>query len=143
MTHPTLQANTVFTIEISAPESSSIVVFSLLIFPTTLACLNHFPGVWYFQYPLDSPGAKTSSILVGDLAYSSCLLTLEKERKQFEESHVLGGSPCRSPLSLINCFSTNAYTQSLERSARTRFQPGERPNLAFSRMVQATSPHVW
>ena len=94
MTHPTLRAKAVSTIEISAPESGSIVAFSLLIFPTTLACLNYFPGVWYFQYPLDSPSAKTSSILVGDREHSPGLLTLETERRHFEESHVLFGSSC-------------------------------------------------
>ena len=32
-------------IEISAPESKSIVSFSLFILPTAMTCLNHFPGV--------------------------------------------------------------------------------------------------
>ena len=68
---------------------NSIVAFLLFIFSTTLAILNHFPGVWYFQYPLDSPGANNSSILAGDRAYSSCLFKLEMERRQFEKSHVL------------------------------------------------------
>ena len=30
--------------------------------------LENYPGLWYFQYPIDSLGARSSSISVGDRA---------------------------------------------------------------------------
>ncbi|KAE8952356.1 hypothetical protein PR002_g32699 [Phytophthora rubi] len=47
----------------SAPISSSKIAFSLLIFPVILACRNHFPGEWCFQYPRDSPGSSVGNIV--------------------------------------------------------------------------------
>jgi hypothetical protein len=117
----------VSTIETSAPESKSSAAFSLLILPTALACLNHFPGAWYFQYPRDSPGISSNSISTSDRAYSSIFRTLAIIEVGFS-SHVLSVELVSLLTSLIGCFSM----QSPERSARTRFQPGERSSLTSS-----------
>ena len=45
--------------------------------------------------------------------------------------------------SYLGCFSTYAKIQKLERSARTRFKPGERPNLSSSRPSPATFQRAW
>src|SRR5512145_1112926 len=130
MTHPTLRAKAVSTIETSAPESKSSEAFSLLILPTVLACLNHLPGAWYFQYPRDSPGINSNSISTSEREYSSIFFTLAILEVSFS-SHVFSIESVSLLTPLIGCFSTNANMQSPERSARTRFQPGERRNLTY------------
>jgi hypothetical protein len=88
----------VSTIETSAPESKS---------SAALACLNHFPGAWYFQYPRNSPGISSSSISTSDRAYSSIFFTLDIIEVGFS-SHVLSVELVSLLTSSIGCFSTNA-----------------------------------
>ena len=85
-----------------------------------------------------------SSILVGDRAYSSGRRILAIEVKQLEsKSHVLKLLPARR-LALLSTpsLSINAYTHSLERSARTRLQP-ECPSLTSSQRQEEAFQHFW
>ena len=71
------------------------------------------------------------SIFLGDRAYSSGRRKLAIDGKELEsKSHMLRvRSVRRSTLLSTFPFSINAYTHSLERSARTRFQSGELTSL--------------
>ena len=85
------------------------------------------------------------SIFVGDRAYSSSRRKLEIDGKELEsKSHILRIRPVRR-LTLLSTFpfSMNLYMHSLERSARTRFQPGERPSLTSSPRRGEAFRRVW